>query len=291
MEGLIFFLKQFVIFLGSVQVCFIYYFTLKTRWFGKIRTWYIGALIIYSGSLLLKKIFGTALFPYMLMIAILNIGVVLLLYKATLRQSLFWAAMQYIIGIPVEGTTVFLTLLIQKVTYADLYESFDILLVSKLIVNIVFMIGIVLFIIGWRFHKRKRIGKNNSFLYMAIPLYQMVLLGGYLPCCNISTAPNILIGCLIAIFSILIDFSVILAIDHLNERMEKEEELFDLEKKRKQELQYLEENIERLEDLRLVRHELGNQLQTLTALMEANENRDAVKLMIKDVMGRLEEVT
>ena len=35
MEGLIFFLKQFVIFLGSVQVCFIYYFTLKTRWFGK----------------------------------------------------------------------------------------------------------------------------------------------------------------------------------------------------------------------------------------------------------------
>ena len=58
----------------------------------------------------------------------------------------------------------------------------------------------------------------------------MVLLGGYLPCCSISTAPNILIGCLIAIFSILIDFSVILAIDHLNERMEKEEELFDLEK-------------------------------------------------------------
>ena len=103
------------------------------------------------------------------MIAILNIGVVLLLYKATLRQSLFWAAIQYIIGIPVEGTTVFLTLLIQKVTYANLYESFDILLVSKLIVNIVFMIGIVLFIIGWRLHKRKRIGKKQLFLYMAIP--------------------------------------------------------------------------------------------------------------------------
>ena len=47
-----------------------------------------------------------------------------------------------------------------------------------------------------------------------------------------------------------------------------------LEKKRKQELQYLEQNMRKLEEMRLVRHDLGNQLQTLSAMMRWRQKRN-----------------
>ncbi len=287
MEGLTACLKQLIVFLGCIQVCFIYYFPIKNRWFGKFRTWMLTSFIIYFGLLVFKRVFGIRLLPYMLCMCLLNIVVVYMFYDVSFRGSLFWASMQYVIAAPVEVTAIGLSVLVQKVSVMDIYEYSDVLLGSKLIMNIVFMIYTILFMIIWRLHKRRGIRKNDFVLYMMIPLYQVLLLSGYLPGCDISKTLNALIGCLIAIFSILIDFSVILVIDHLNERVQKEEELYMLEKKRKQELQYLEQNMRKLEEMRLVRHDLGNQLQTLSAMMEAEEERETIKLMIGDVKDRV----
>lgn len=68
------------------------------------------------------------------------------------------------------------------------------------------------------------------------------------------TVPIIVVGYLMAIFSIVIDFTVIIVIENMNERIDREEEFNGLEIMRKRELVYLEQNMQQTEALRLVRH-------------------------------------
>lgn len=194
---------------------------------------------------------------------------------------------QYIAAtLPAEAIAVSLTKIILKKTYAETYvmayASSEFTIITRLLVNITMMVLIVFLLIGQALFTRLFHGWKNYILFLSIPVYQTLLVAGLFSVCSAYlTVPITVAGHMIAVFSILIDFAVIIVIENMNERIDREEELSGLETRRKQELAYLEWNVQQTEAVRLVRHDLGNQLQTLSAMMEDNGDRNRVRVMLR----------
>lgn len=284
-------LAQTLILLGCVQTSFVYYIGLKPRFHGRISAWFKCSLSIYLCNFILKTELAVSLPVYMIIMLFVNITIVIVIYKNSFWEYIrWWFTVYIIVSLPAEVLAVFLSMLVQKAAYTDLFLSNEIAVIAKLLANIIMMICIAFFLIVRNLFFHSNSGWRVYLLFLSIPFYQIVLFIAYFIICDHLSVSIIIVGYMIAIFSIIIDFAVIIVIDNLNNKIIKEEELSILEGQRRQELKYFEQNIRKLEILRSVRHDLGNQLQTLAAMMEMKENRDTVKKLIRKMKDRLEEV-
>lgn len=220
----------------------------------------------------------------------------MIVFKTTIKSFPLWIGIQYmVITLPAEIITVSLTKLLLQETFAEtymvVYFSSEFTMITRLLGNIIYMVLIVFLLIGKELLGHNNHGWKNYILFLSIPVYQTLLVAGLFSVCSAYlTVPITVAGHMIAVFSILIDFAVIIVIENMNERIDREEELSGLETMRKQELAYLEWDVQQTEAVRLVRHDLGNQLQTLSAMMEDNGDRNRVRVMLEEIMQRVNRV-
>lgn len=298
-EKIVDMLMQIVNFVNIFQTCFVYYIGLRPRKFSRLKAWGISSLVLFAGSVFLRYIIGFSLPVYIGFIFLVNGLLVLGMYRCNVKAFIQWILIQYLlISFPAEVITVMLTTLLQKRTdtYVEatlkLYVNSEISVIGRQLANIIFMVLIVFLLIGKGIIGRRRHNWKNYFLLLAIPVYQVILCIVYfLFCGTVLTVPIIVVGYLMAIFSIVIDFAVIIVIENMNERIDREEEFNGLEIMRKRELVYLEQNMQQTEALRLVRHDLGNQLQTLSAMLEEKTERNIIMGMFKEVKDRIATIS
>lgn len=298
-ETIIDILMQIINFVNTFKTCFVYYIGLRPRKFSRLTAWGISSLALFVSSFILRFKIGFSLPVYTGLIFLVNGIIVSGMYKCNVKAFIQWICIQYLlISLPAEAITVMLTTLLQKRTdtYLEatlkLYVNSEISVISRQLANIVVMVLIVFLLIGKGLIGRRLHNWKNYLLLLAIPVYQIILCIVYfLFCGTVLTVPIIVVGYLMAIFSILIDFAVIIVIENMNERIDREEELSGLETVRKQELVYLEQSMQQTEALRLVRHDLGNQLQTLSAMLEEKTERNIIMGMFKEVKDRIATIS
>ena len=217
-------LEQTLILLCCVQTAFVYYIGLSPRYEVRILTWLKCSLSIYLSNFILRMWIAVSLPVYMIIMLFVNIAVVIVFYRNSFWEYIRWWFIEYIIvSLPAEVSVVFLTMLIQKVAYTDLFLSSEIAVISKLLGNIIMMICIAFFLIERNLISHNHSGWKVYLLFLSIPFYQMVLFAAYFIICDHLSVSIIIAGYMIAIFSIVMDFAVIIVIDNMNERISTEE--------------------------------------------------------------------
>lgn len=280
-------LTQLLTALNAIEICFIYYHIFSPRYFGKAATWFLYSALMWGGTFFFKQILVLPFPVYLVLMMAATIAEGMFLYEVSVKKMLIGQMLIYIIGGISEALAYFLTYLISRISYVGLYEAKGNLIIGKALIDIVFMIVAILFLLLLRINSFWKSGKIQSVLFFAVPFYQIILLIMFFSVCRNLTVQIIILCYIITVFSLFIDFMVFLAIENLNARISKEEELIFLEELRKKELYCLELYMKRAEEMRSIRHDLGNQLQTFSAMLEENADRNKIDQIVKELRRRL----
>lgn len=280
-------LTQLLTALNAMEICFIYYHIFSPRYFGKVATWLLYSALMWGGTFFFKQILVLSFPVYLVLMMITTIAEGMFLYEVSVKKMLSGQVLIYIIGCIAEALAYILTYLISRISYVGLYEAKINLIIGKALIDIVFMIVAILFLLLLRINSFWKSGKIQSVLFFAVPFYQIILLIMFFSVCRNLTVQIIILYYIITVFSLFIDFMVFLAIENLNARISKEEELISLEELRKKELFCLELYMKRAEEIRSIRHDLGNQLQTFSAMLEDNADRNKIKQIVKELRLRI----
>lgn len=112
--------------------------------------------------------------------------------------------------------------------------------------------------------------------YMMLPVYQFLLLFLYLAGCPEVEAATVYVGTWMLVMSLFVCFLFLFAVDTLIGRIQARESLLQLQEKRQRELDYYRKVQENLNDLRTMKHDFANQLQTVHALLRSGAGRERI---------------
>ena len=188
-----------------------------------------------------------------------------------------------------EAVAYICTRIVTGAVYTELYELSENRIIGMLLANAVFMIGAALALIIRRYMEHIMSG-GDCILILSVPLYQILFLAAYMTVCIKLTSYVVLVGHLLVIFNILISLFVMILTDNRYERQKRQEEKNSLEELRKKELVYFETAVREMEKMATVRHELGNQIQIISAMLENGVKRERIQEMIYEIKERLREL-
>lgn len=138
----------------------------------------------------------------------------------------------------------------------------------------------------WKVCAEKRWIKEY-FLFIVIPVYQMIIFMVYYSSCETIDIVSIIIGWFLYLFGLFIDGAILYLISGMVKKMQMEKELRELYQKRKEELTYYMMVNSHIEEVRQMRHEFANQLQVIYGLLEV-EDEGKVKEMLDAICGNIE---
>ena len=268
-------LDQTLFFIQGIQITFIYYYGMKPRRAGRIIAWLIVSVLIYSGSVLLKEVLGLNLAAYSAGMLAVNCMAVRICYKGPWKEYLKWLAAQYSISFCAEVIVVAMIGALRETEYMELYLASEITVSTKMIASILYMTEVSIFLMIHWSRRRKEL-KSALKLLWAVPAYQMLLYAGYFFICLPLTPEKIITGYFYAVFGIVLDCIILAVVDNTEIRQNKETELAELENLRKRELQYIEYDRHRREEIYSIRHELGNQIQILIHMLEYGTENEKI---------------
>ena len=280
-------LGQTFFFISCLETAFVCYGRMKPRGIGRIRTWILMAVLIYGCTVLIKNILKADQAAYILLMAGAYLLIMVLLYYDRPKRYFKWLAIQYALAFGVNAVVIILIRLLREVSYAELYDSTEISLTGKMLADIVYMAGIAVIFTVERAVKGKRQERNTVLLLFSIPLYLLTLVFGYFAASIYISKAIVATGYLIVIFGVGIGFTIILVLENMDVRAETQEALDSLGKLREKELEYYNVNIQKMQEAKIFRHELGNQLQMLEMLLETERDREKIKRIIKNIQNKL----
>lgn len=138
----------------------------------------------------------------------------------------------------------------------------------------------------WKVCAEKRWFKEY-FLFIIIPVYQMIIFMVYYSSCETIDAASIMIGWFLYLFGLFIDGAIWYLISGMVKKIQMEKELRELYQKRQEELAYYMMVNSHMEEVRQLRHEFANQLQVIYGLLEV-EDADKVKEMLDATYRNIE---
>ena len=138
----------------------------------------------------------------------------------------------------------------------------------------------------WKVCAEKRWIKE-FFLFIVIPVYQMIIFMVYYSSCETIDIASIIIGWFLYLFGFFIDGAILYLISGMVKKMQMEKELRELYRKRQEELTYYMMVNSHIEEVRQMRHEFANQLQVMYGLLEV-EDEGKVKEMLDAICGNIE---
>ncbi len=126
--------------------------------------------------------------------------------------------------------------------------------------------------------------------FMLIPIYQACLTYGFFLMCVDFSGKIALVGIGIISSNVALDGVVLYLLEGIFKKLDREEELQALAERRRQEYSYYEMDSQYVEEMRLIRHDFANQLQTVYSMMEEPENSERAKELLAEIRERIGDV-
>lgn len=160
---------------------------------------------------------------------------------------------------------------------------------GTVIANMVSYMLNMYFIVFWKVvMERER--KRSYFLYIIIPLYQTVLLVIFLSQAEVFDWDVAMLGVALLTIGIAVNMVTIYLYHNLEQKAEIEEELTILYQQRQNELNYYRMTEQYIEQMREIRHEFVNQIQTAYLMIQKGGDTELARQLLSDSYERLQNV-
>lgn len=157
-----------------------------------------------------------------------------------------------------------------------------------LVNSIIFLLSIFLIVFWRRIVERRKV--KGELLFLLMPIYQLILLIMYYSACQSYTVENAYWGMGLTIMGMIIDLVIIYFINGMEQKMELEEQFSKLYSQRQHELDYYKMTNQHIEDMKIVRHDFRNQIQTVYVMREQNVSKEQMREMLGDIEQWIESV-
>lgn len=135
--------------------------------------------------------------------------------------------------------------------------------------------------------RRKNIKPNEFVLTIMMMLYQFVVILLFYESCKEYDMFSLIAGTSMCLFSTLINIFTLYAVEKLNENKKAKQQYNELMEQRAKELVYYEKQYKQIENLRILRHEFANYLQTVQELVVKKEDTKIAEDILNVIEHRL----
>ena len=256
----------------------------------RFRPTFLRALLLLTAQFLLAGVIR-----YFLSIPIYRRSVIEVLFVLVLILSIFkdafWkravVASSLIVIIAItEFATKVLLMVIGGGAYTLQEESEEILITGWVIWAFIAYTLTMAFIVLYRIliHKIK---VWSMFLYVAVPIYQVVMLFMYYYNCQKYSNQVIVYGVSYLVLGLCMDFLIIYFQRTMEKNQDTKTRLEAINKQREYELAYYRQVNQSMEQMRAVRHDFMNQIQTARRMVQTRQERDKIEKLLKESEKRL----
>lgn len=169
------------------------------------------------------------------------------------------------------------------------YVEFEIYgLIASGIVNILFMVFFIMIVAIKKIYTN-RLQDKVLWVYIIIPVYQMIFFFIYLKTYQSPDITMIMMGILILLLDMLVNFIMIFSIDNLIEKVAVEENLSALYAQRQLELDYYQMAQKHMDDMRSLKHDFSNHLHTLHAMLEQGSKKQDLSRFLDESRDSLQK--
>lgn len=223
--------------------------------------------------------------PRGLVMEIANLYFTLCCFSKPLKVQLFTLFSALAIAVSIELCTCIVLFIIfdspEFIQY-DITENSMHMAAGVIISNMLYFLVCVL-IIELKKIILHQIKIKEFLIYITIPVYQLFVLILFLRTYPRLDRTMIYMGTLLFMMNLLLAFLIIFSVDHLISHMQAQENLSMLMVKRQQEFEYYLQVQKNLNDMRAIKHDFANQLQTLYMLLQSKADTKAVMEFIDSV--------
>ena len=160
---------------------------------------------------------------------------------------------------------------------------------GTVIADMIFYMLDMYFIVFWKVAiDRQR--KRSYFLYLVVPLYQMVLLVVFLSQAKTFNWDVAMFGLALLSIGVAVNLITIYLYTNLEKKAEIEEELTILYQQRQNELNYYKMTDQYIEQMREIRHDFVNQIQTAYLMIQKGGDTQEARQLLSDSYERLQNV-
>lgn len=265
-----------------------YFFLLPCKFKNKIATYVIcifGHLLFAIGlkASLKEMVAVRSLLAYAGYVAI-----VCFLFRGSIWKKLAAAFTSLGIISAAEVLALQLLKLINPFNFSEILDFSGTFRIGVVFVNMLLFIGAIYFVVFWRIVVDKK--KMTSWiLYLIIPTYQLILLLMYYSACQKYTIEVAFLGMGITVMGVVIDLLLMYFMNGMEQKLEIEERLSVLYQQRQYELDYYQMTNHHIEEMRTVRHDFKNQIQTAYIMMEQGKSREKIEQLLGETSQWLEQ--
>ena len=230
---------------------------------------------------------------------LVNCGIFLLLlymFTNSLKIKILCMASYFITGLLLELLVWPIMYLLFRIPSLITYSSqwfldFEIYgVIAGGIINIMYLV-IFIMIVAVKKIYTNQLQSKILWIYIIIPIYQMIFFFIYLKTYQTPDATMIIMGILILFLDMLVDFIMIFSIDNLIEKVTVEENLSALYAQRQLELDYYQMAQKHMEDMRSLKHDFSNHLHTLHAMLEQGSQKQELSHFLDESRNSLQKNT
>ena len=158
------------------------------------------------------------------------------------------------------------------------------------LVNMMYMVFFIILVAIKKIYIH-RLQSKVLWIYIIIPIYQMIFFFIYLKTYQNPDTTMIAMGILILFLDMMVNFIMIFSIDNLIEKVAVEENLSALYAQRQLELDYYQMAQKHTEDMRALKHDFSNHLHTLHAMLEQGSEKQDLSRFLNESRDHLQQNT
>ena len=261
---------------------------LKLRYTAKTRIYWITTVVLFVYALLPRLLMP----ENVALRAVLGFGglllAVLFLFEDSTRRKLAVYAAVVFLTLLSEGLTYLILSGGETLDYAGMLRYNDAALKGMIIVNMIAFILNIYAVFFWRWFVDK-LRLKGMLLYLSVPLYQLVLLLLYVNAVNEFNSRTAALGVSLLILGISINLVIMFLLQNLERKLEVEEKLSYLYRQRQRELDYYRMSQRYLDQMREIRHEFINQIQTAYLLIQKGDSLDRAQKLLEESYQKLQD--
>lgn len=265
------------------------FYLLKLRWKWKTPMYWSCTFVIFLYCMIIR-----IMLPQQVMVrTILGFGGLLVLIMCFFRDSFRRKLALYVdvmfLMVMSEGLTYLILSNGEALNYVEMLRYNDTALKGMIIANMIAFILNVYFIFFWQWFVDKRRMKG-ILLYLAVPFYQLILLLLFLGASDDFNIKTAALGVCLLILGIIINIVIMYLLMNLEQKVVVEEKLSYLYRQRQRELDYYRMSQQYIDQMREIRHEFINQIQTAYLLIQKGDRIDKAQKLLAEANGKLQAI-
>lgn len=215
-------------------------------------------------------------------------AVIMVCFYGTLKRKTILFLSTVIFMTLAENVSLFMLNIIMPLDCGTLAEYNDAALMVIVLINMIAFIFHINFLMIWKLCVDKYMVKGR-FLYIIVPFYHLLLLLMYYEKVEQFDIHAAILGISILAMGILINYVIMYLLRNMEKRVAAEEELKRLNTQRKYEMDYYKMINQYTNQMREVRHEFINQIQTAYMMIQSGNNNEKTRNLLGEACQRVEQ--